>query len=127
MHSWLYKYFAKTSKFMRCFAWTTRSADWESCHTEDPSDWKLLPLLLFHYYILYKTLMEFYHTCNVDLFANRHNAQLKRYWSWKPEPLAEGTDAFSQIGHKWRVICFLNFVWWGNVSNELYNNVRQSS
>jgi hypothetical protein len=31
----------------------------------------------------------------IDWFASRENAQLDRFYSWKPEPAAEGIDAFS--------------------------------
>jgi len=61
-------------------------ADWESRHVQDPSDWKLrqdLASLLFRH-----------HPCNVDLFASRLNHQLPNFWSWKPDPLAQGTNSF---------------------------------
>jgi hypothetical protein len=32
---------------------------------------------------------------NIDWFASSMNAQLDRFYSWKPEPAAEGIDAFS--------------------------------
>ena len=37
----------------------------------------------------------------VDLFADRLNTQLLQYMSWRPDPLAMGTDAF-QI--KWQKV-----------------------
>ena len=30
------------------------------------------------------------------MFATRMSTQLPRFYSWKPDPLAEATDAFSQ-------------------------------
>ena len=30
------------------------------------------------------------------MFATRLSTQLPRFYSWKPDPLAEATDAFSQ-------------------------------
>ena len=32
--------------------------------------------------------------CQVDLFATRINHQLQKYIEWKPDPFAQGTDAF---------------------------------
>ena len=37
----------------------------------------------------------------LDLFAARHNARLPQYVSWKPDPLALATDAFSIPAVKW--------------------------
>ena len=34
--------------------------------------------------------------CEIDIFASRLMRQLPRFFSWKPDPEAEGTDAFSQ-------------------------------
>ena len=61
-------------------------ADWESRHAHDPSDWMLRKDLV-------KLLFQ-HHPCNVDLFASRTNHQLPQYWSWKPDPHSQGTDAF---------------------------------
>ena len=35
---------------------------------------------------------------DLDLFADRQNAQTQAYISWKPDPNAVATDAFSQTG-----------------------------
>ena len=63
-------------------------ADWESWHTCDSSDWKLLPLV-------FKPLNSLLGPFSVDLFASRINNQLPVYYSWKPDPLAKAVDAFS--------------------------------
>jgi hypothetical protein len=42
------------------------------------------------------------------LFASRLSAQLPRYFSWRPDPLAEGTDAFHQ---QWQEPAFANPPW----------------
>ena len=34
----------------------------------------------------------------IDLFASRGNYKLKRFYSYCPDPLAAGIDAFSLIG-----------------------------
>ena len=61
-------------------------ADWESRNAQDPSDWKLRPDLV--------KLLFLHHQCDVDLFASRLNHQLPAYWSWKPDPKAQGTNSF---------------------------------
>ena len=38
----------------------------------------------------------------VDLLASRLSTQLPHYFSWKPDPLAEATDAFTQQWEKFR-------------------------
>ena len=41
------------------------------------------------------TLLQLLGPCSVDLFATRLNNQLKRYISWRPDPFAIATDAFT--------------------------------
>jgi len=50
-------------------------ADWESRHTYDSSDWKLLPLV-------FRSLNSLLGPFSVDLFASRTNNQLPVYFSW---------------------------------------------
>ena len=64
-------------------------ADWESRHFADFSNWKLNPSI-------FKSLMLLWGQCNVDLFADRSNAQLSHYFSWKPDPQAKAVDALLQ-------------------------------
>ena len=64
-------------------------ADGESRVDRDSSDWKLDP-------IVFARLNELWGPLEVDLFATRLTNQLPRYVSWRPDPEAEATDAFSQ-------------------------------
>ena len=64
-------------------------ADWESRNFLDKTSWRLNPQI-------FKQLQVLLGPCNVDLFADRTNYQLKRYFSWKPDPHAESFDAFIQ-------------------------------
>ena len=60
-------------------------ADKESRTFVDSSDWKLQPQIL----------QPFLKDREIDLFATRLTNQLKRYVSWRPDPHAVATDAFS--------------------------------
>ena len=62
-------------------------ADWESRH-HDSSDWQLLPSI-------FDGINDLLGPFNLDLFANRTNAQLPDYYSWKPDPYAKTVDAFT--------------------------------
>lgn len=66
-------------------------ADWESRFHTDYSSWKLNKKV-FH-------LIAERFRPKVDLFADRNTFQLPTYWSWKPDPDAEGVDAFTV---KWK-------------------------
>ena len=68
----------------------------------DRSDWRLNPL------ILHKVLKHF-PRLEVDLFATRLTYQLPRFYRWRPDPLAEATDALLQ---DWRMVKgFANTPW----------------
>ena len=56
---------------------------------EYPSDWHLDPSLFL-------ALMKIQGPCQIDLFANRLNAQLPAFFSWKPDPQGLASDAFQQ-------------------------------
>ena len=62
-------------------------ADWESRHLSDSSDWKLKESL-------FKQIDRVWGPLEVDLFATRHNTQLEKYVSWRPDPFAMAVDAF---------------------------------
>ena len=62
-------------------------ADALSRQYEDSSNWKLDPQL-------FTVLNNQWGPLETDLFADRLNAQTTRYFSWKQDPLAAGTDAF---------------------------------
>ena len=47
---------------------------------------------------------------NVDLFAARHNKQLKRFFSFRPNPEAETVDALAQPWTNFRPYVFPPFI-----------------
>ena len=65
-------------------------ADAESRLQTDRTDWKLNPCI-FH------KIQRIFGPLEVDLFATRLSAQCQRYFSWRPDPSAEATDAFLQV------------------------------
>ena len=65
------------------------SADWDSCHFLDSSNWRLCPAILH-------SLMQVQGPCALCLFADRLNAQLTQFYSWRPDPMALATDALLQ-------------------------------
>ena len=64
-------------------------ADTESRTVRDRTDWKLSPEI-------FSQINQIFGPLEVDLFASRLTHQLPRYFSWRPDPLAEATDAFRQ-------------------------------
>ena len=69
-------------------------ADMESRSMRDRSDWKLDRRIFLEVNRRYGPL-------EVDLFASRLTNQCRRYFSWRPDPFAEATDAFLQ---DWRIM-----------------------
>ena len=59
---------------------------------------------------LFTTLMLKLGPCNVDLFAARHKAQLKRFYTYRPDPAAEATDAPTQSWKQLTPYAFPPFV-----------------
>ena len=64
-------------------------ADTESRVMRDRSDWMLNPSI-------FRLIMFRFSHLEVDLFATRLTYQLLRFFSWRPDSLAEETDAFLQ-------------------------------
>lgn len=64
-------------------------ADLLSRSVVDRHDWQLNPEVFRKIESLWGPLL-------VDLFASRVSHQTERFFSWKPDPLAEAVDAFSQ-------------------------------
>ena len=62
-------------------------ADAESRKKAEMSDWRLDP-------VIFQQLQQVSGPLEIDLFAARHNTQLENYFSWHPDPDAQGTDAF---------------------------------
>ena len=81
--------------------WNTQ-ADQESRHYQDSSDWHLDSSLFL-------ALMKIRGPCQIDLFANRLNAQLPAFFSWKPDPQGLASDAFQQAWNTWRNYAFPPF------------------
>ena len=64
-------------------------ADTESRVMIDRSDWKLNPAI-------FRRINQVMGPVQIDLFASRLTTQCQRYFSWRPDPYAEATDAFLQ-------------------------------
>ena len=65
------------------------TADFLSRHLRDRTDWVLNPEL----FAMINSKMG---PLDIDLFATRFSTQLQRFVSWRPDPMAEATDAFVQ-------------------------------
>lgn len=63
-------------------------ADKESRIKKLDTEWMLKPLI-------FKLLCDRFYTPEIDLFASRLNAQIPTYVSWKPDPMAAYTNAFT--------------------------------
>ena len=64
-------------------------ADQESRVMWDRSDWMLNPRI-------FKKIQRKWGPLEVDMFASRLTTQLKRFFSWRPDPEAEALNAFNQ-------------------------------
>ena len=64
-------------------------ADTKSRLIKDRTNWKLHPKL-------FQQINQIWGPLQVDLFASRLSTQMPCYFSWRPDPLAEATEAFSQ-------------------------------
>uniref|UniRef100_A0A1X7TD04 Reverse transcriptase RNase H-like domain-containing protein n=1 Tax=Amphimedon queenslandica TaxID=400682 RepID=A0A1X7TD04_AMPQE len=64
-------------------------ADRESRVMKDRSKWMLNPVI-FH------EIQRHFPCLEINLFATRLSHQLPHFFSWRPDPLAEATDAFLQ-------------------------------
>jgi hypothetical protein len=65
------------------------TADRESRKMRDRSDWMIDPSI-------FSQIQNHFPGLEIDLFASRLTTQLPRFFSWRPDPLAERTDAFLQ-------------------------------
>ena len=59
--------------------------------------------------IFYNILEYFQYDPEIDLFASRLNAQLLRLFSYRPDPFAEVTNAFSVSWEDKKIYCFPPF------------------
>ncbi|XP_044159551.1 uncharacterized protein LOC122944893 [Bufo gargarizans] len=64
-------------------------ADWSSRYISDFSDWRLDSAV-------FSSIDSIWGPFSVDLFTSRWNAQLPRYYSWRPDPHSEAVDALLQ-------------------------------
>ena len=64
-------------------------ADIESRTVRDRCDWMINPKI-------FQKLQQSLGPLEIDQFASRLTKQLPRYYSWRPDPEAESTDAFLQ-------------------------------
>ena len=80
-----------------------READEESRKTELRIEWQL-NRTIFHNMLEY-----FQYYPEIDLFASRLNAQLLRFFSYRPDPFAEVTNAFSVSWEDKKFNCFPPF------------------
>ena len=70
-------------------------ADTESRTVRDRCDWMIHPGL-------FALIQKAVGPLEIDLFASRLTHQLPRYYSWRPDPAADATDAFTQNWHHLR-------------------------
>ena len=63
-----------------------------------------------------KKYLDFYPS--VDLFASRINAQLPRFFAYRPDPKAEVINAFCVSWHNLSLYCFPPFSCIGKVSQK---------
>ena len=80
-------------------------ADWQSREYQDSSNWKLsVPV--------FQKIVQILGPVTVDMFADRMNAQMPVFYSWKPDPDAAVTDAFSMtwtqvLGYAFPPFCLI--------------------
>ena len=91
-------------------------ADTESRVMRDRSDWMLNPTL-------FQRIQRRFPNLEIDLFASRLSSQLPRFFSWRPDPLAEATDAFLQ---DWRGLrAYANPPW--NLTGRVLSKVEEQA
>ena len=86
--------------------------DRESRRSLDPSDW-------FLNRTIFKSLEAKWGSFDVDLFAAHHNKQLKRYFSFRPDPQAEGIDALAHLWSNLRPYAFPPFILLGRILHKI--------
>ena len=94
-------------------------ADMESRRSVDPSD-SCLNRTIF------KSLEAKWGPFDVDLFAARHNKQLERFFSFRPDPQAEAIDALAQPWTNLRPYAFPPFILLGRIIRKIrQENVKE--
>ena len=89
-------------------------ADEESRIMRDRSDWMLCP-------DVFRRIQTQFGPLEIDLFASRLTKQLPTYVSWRPDPEALETDAFSLNWNGWKA--YANPPW--NLISQVLCQVRQ--
>ena len=84
----------------------------ESRRSLDPSDW-------FLNRTIFKSLEAKWGPFDVDLFVAHHNKQLKRYFSFRPDPQAEGIDALAHLWSNLRPYVFQPFILLGRILHKI--------
>ena len=79
------------------------TADWQSRHFNDSSNWRLCPQV-------FRALMQIRGPCAKDLFADRLNAQLPQFFSWRPDQQRLPRMLFNRIGRTRKAMHFPRFV-----------------
>ena len=89
-------------------------ADEESRIMKDRSDWMLCPIIFQEINLRFGPLQ-------IDLFASRLTSQLPNYASWRPDPFASATDAFTM---DWSIaVGYANPPW--NLIGRVLSQARQ--
>ena len=96
-----------------------READEESCKTELRIEWQLNRTI-------FRNMLEYFQYCSeIDLFASRLNAQLLRFFSYKPDPFAVVTNAFSVSWEDKKFYCFPSFAYIGKILQKKFQQIKQ--
>ena len=91
-------------------------ADQESRVMRDQSDWMLNPRI-------FNKIQQIWGPLEVDMFASRQTNQLKRFFSWRPDPEAEALNAFNQNWSNLQARGYANPPW--NLVGKVLNRIRQ--
>ena len=91
-------------------------ADQESRVMRDRSDWMLNPRI-------FNKIQQKWGPLEVDMFASRLTTQLRRFFSWRPDPEAEALNAFNQNWSNLQVRGYANPPW--NLVGRVLNRIQQ--
>ena len=90
--------------------------DQESRIMRDRSDWMLNPRI-------FSKIQQKWGPLEVDMFASRLTTQLKRFFSWRPDPEAEALNAFNQNWSNLQGRGYANPPW--NLVGRVLNRIQQ--
>ena len=89
-----------------------KEADKESRKGADPSDWMIQPEV-------FQEIDKKWGPLDIDLFAARHNTQLRRFFSYRLDPMAEAVDALNQKWTEMTPYAFPPFILLGRVLRKI--------